>query len=159
MPKKKVPATQADELFEFKTMLVKESVKKSIMVHDFTQKIEDANATVAMYSPSGSICSPKFEVAGAEFCFFVLPDTLGYIGVYLDNLSKEDQMCSVSVKLASGVERSLKMKKIPSGQGSGCPKFLSHEKYREWAKTHGDVLKLEVVVTVYRKPEGDGWIR
>ena len=43
MPKKKVPATQADELFEFKTMLVKESVKKSIMVHDFTQKIEDAD--------------------------------------------------------------------------------------------------------------------
>ena len=88
MPKKKVPATQADELFEFKTMLVKESVKKSIMVHDFTQKIEDAD--VKAY---GIYC-PKFEVAGAEFCFFVLPDhrsdlnasAVGYIGVHWGTL-------------------------------------------------------------------------
>ena len=44
-------------------------------------------------------------------------------------------------------------------EGVGFPKFLSHEKYRELAKVHGDVLKLDVVLTLHTKSEGGGWTR
>lgn len=37
--------------------------------------------------------------------------------------------------------------------------FLSHEKYQEWARDHEDALKLEVMVTVHTKAEGDDWTR
>ena len=55
----------------------------------------------------------------------------------------------------------MEKKNIQAGEGSGWgfPKFLSHEKYREYAKVHGDVLKLDVVVTLHTKAEGDGWTR
>ena len=67
-------------------------------------------------------------------------------------------MSSATAK-SSGVERSWEMKKGLAHRGFGWPKFLSHEKYREWAKTHGDVFKMEIVVTHHSKAGGDDWTR
>ena len=156
MSERKDPATQDDEIFVLNTKLISESSKKTIEIKDFIKKIEENNKQ--------RIVSPKFKMAGVEFSIAVYPDNSvhdapGFIGVYLVNYSNDDQMCSVTSK-AFGREWSWEMKKIPShGKSWGWPEFLSHEEYREWAKAHGDVFKLEVVVTHYRKAEGDDWTR
>ena len=77
----------------------------------------------------------------------------------LHNHSDEDQTTSITVKLVSGVEKSWEMDMVEAGQSWGFIKFLSHQKYRKWAKEHGDVLKLEVVVTLHSKAEANGWTR
>ena len=56
------------------------------------------------------------------------------------------------------MERSYEMMKIEADMGYGGY-MISHEEYRQWAKTHGDVFKLEVVVTLHSKAEGDDWTR
>ena len=151
MSKRKFPPTQVDELFELKTKLVLESVKKTIKLHDFIKKIEDQEKKIK------AIVSPKFKVAEIEFSIIVYPEYDGFIGVFLRNYSKEvpSPMSSFTVKAASGVEMSREIDDWYVGFGT----FLSHEKYREWVKTHGDVLELEVLVTVNSKAEGDGWSR
>ena len=158
MSKRKVSAsfTEDDEIFVLKTKMISKSTKKTIEIHDFIKKIEDPEKN------KKAIVSPKFKLAGAEFSINVFPSVgvnAPFIGVFLANYSNEEQMASVTVKEASAGKRSWETKKVPCGQGYGCLNFLSHEKYREWAKTHGDVLKLEVVVTLHSKAEGDGWTR
>ena len=157
MSKRKVPATRDDEIFVLKTRMISESTKKTIEIHDFIKKIEDQDNNMR------EIQSPKFMMAGVEFSIYVYPDFLQYspgrIGVGLHNYSNEDQMCSVTAK-GTGVEKSWEMKKVRAGKQYGwMPGFMTHEKYREWAKVHGDVLKLEVVVTLHTKAEGDDWTR
>ena len=157
MSQRKVPTTQDEETFVLKTRMISESTKKTIEIHDFINKIEDQS------NNKQAIFSPKFKMAEVEFSIDVYPDCSvhngpGFIGVFLHNYSKEDQMSCVSSK-ASGVAGSWKMVKVPAGKGWGWPKFLSHEKYREWAKANGDVFKLEAVVTHHRKAEGDDWTR
>ena len=160
MSKKKVPATQDDELFVRKTHLISESVKKTIEIHDFIKEIEDP------YNQR-LIRSPKFMLAGAVFSIDVIPDCTdfddpGFIGVSLGNQSKEDHTALITLQKAipppSGVVVST-VGKVLAGKGSGWSNFLSHKEYQQWANAHGDVLKLEVVVTLYRKAEGDGWTR
>ena len=56
MSKRKFPPTQVDELFELKTKLVSESVKKTIKLHDFIKKIEDQEKKIK------AIVSPKLEL-------------------------------------------------------------------------------------------------
>ena len=51
------------------------------------------------------------------------------------------------------------MDRVLAGKGRGWSEFLTHKEYREWAKDHGDVLRLEVVLTLHSKAEGDGWTR
>ena len=114
------------------------------------------------------ISSPKFQLAGANFSIEVNPDNSyhsapGFIGVYLHNYGNEDQTISMTIKAVFGsvtdICFKLDMRMIPASKGWGSPKFLSHEKYREMAKVHGDVLKLELEVTLHTKTEGDGWTR
>jgi len=153
MSKRKVPATRDDEIFVLKTKMISESTKKTIEIHDFIKKIEDE---VNMRE----ILSPKFimDGDGAEFSIKVRSrkdsSGSGWISVYLYNFSNEDQLLSVTVK-GSGVEQSWE---VPAGNGCGGS-FMSHETYREWAEDHGDVFKLEVVVTLLTKAEGDDWTR
>ena len=152
----KVPLTRDDEIFVLKTRMISESTKKTIEIHDFIKKIEDQDNNMR------EIQSPKFMMAGVEFSIYVYPDFLQYspgrIGVGLHNYSNEDQMCSVTAK-GTGVEKSWEMKKVEAGNFWGFLKFMSHEKYRKWANDHGDVFKLEVVVTLHSKAKGDGWTR
>ena len=149
--------SETNELFVLKTKWLKETTKKTIEIHDFINKIEDQD------NNKKKIVSPKFKIAGVEFSIWVYTDESrndapGFIGVYLHNYSNEDQMSSVTAK-GSGVEASWEMTKVPAGKGFGRKKFMTHEKYREWAKVHGDVFKLDVVVTLHTKAEGDDWTR
>lgn len=44
----------------------------------------------------------------------------------------------------------------------GYSTFLSHEKYKTWAKTHGDVFMLKATVTLHQQVNStteDGWTR
>ena len=157
MTQKKIFAADK-ELFVLQTHLISESTEKTIQIHDFLEKIEDQETN------KQKIASPRFQIAGMEFSIDVYPDSAvfdcpGFIGVFLNNYSKETLMSSVTVKEASGEMSSWEMEKSEPEMGFGWDKFLSQEKYREWAKDHGDVLKLEVLVTLHTKTEGDGWTR
>ena len=145
---------ETNELFVLRTNWMKETTKKTIEIYDFTLKIEDEDK-------KPKISSPNFKLAGKKFSIDVQPDNIGsgYIAVVLQNCSKEDQMTSITVQENSGVERSWKMRKIPAGETLGFPTFLSIENYRELAKVNGDVLSLDVVLTLHTKAEVDGWTR
>ena len=158
MVKRKVAITENDERFVWKAKLISTSTKKTIEVHDLLQLIGDESRKME------EISSPKFKLGGVDFSISVYPDDSdhdgsGFIGVYLNNHSDEDQTTSITVKLVSGVEKSLEMRVVKAGKGRGWNKFLSHQKYQKWAKDHGDVLKLEVMVTLHSKAEGGGWTR
>ena len=156
MERRKVTVTQDDESFEWKSKMISTSTKKTIKFNNFLQLIEDESKKKIVK------ISPKFKLAGGDFSINVYPDDSdapGFVGVYLHNHGDEDQTTSITFKEDSGEEASWEMDKVRAGVGLGMTKFLSHYKYRNWAKDHGDVLRLEVVVTVYSKAEGDGWTR
>ena len=158
MAQKKISITNK-ELFVLQSHLISESTQKIIHFHDFLKKIEDQKTSKVR------IVSPRFQIAGIEFSIEVYPDNAvydgaGFIGLYLKNYSKETPISTVIVKEASGEVKSWEMRKEPIPEsGFGWNKFLSQEKYREWAKEHGDVLKLEVMVTLHTMADGDGWTR
>ena len=152
------------ESFVFKTHSISETTKKIIEIHDFAMKIEDQNQDKI-------IVSPKIKLAGKEFSIGVVPNVnneyvrLGcfrrgvpYIGVYLLNYSNEKQMFSMTVDWTidcrSGMIWRLEKSMVPVGKILVAS--LSYEKYRKWSKKNGDVLKLEVILTVHTT-EGDGW--
>ena len=148
---------EAKELFVRKTKLISESTEKIIEFHDLIKEIEDEDKKM------NYISSPKFKLAGVDFSINVLPDCIannvpGFLCFYLKNYGDEDQTTSVAVKNGPGVDLSWKMRKVEA-QEIGVFRFISHETYRQWAKDHGDVLRLEVVVTVHSKAEGDVWTR
>ena len=162
MDKTKDFVTEDDEVFVHKTKLISKSTKKTIEFHDFLKVIEDEDQN------KKQIISPKFKLAGVDFSIDVYPDNsansgAGFFGVYLQNYGKEDQIISMTIKEVFGSVTKMnfvtEMQKAPGFKGWGCPKFMSHEKYRQLAKVHGDVLKLDVVVTLHTKAEGDGWTR
>ena len=156
MEKDKIDVIEDEELFVWKAKMISTSTKKTIKVHDLLQLIEDDSK-----SPS----SPKFQLAGVDFSIDVLPDGAaygvpGFIGVFLHNYSKEDQMVSVTVKEASGVESNWwEMEELEADTWWGFPSFLAHKRYRRFAKYNGDVLRLEVSLTLHTKAMGDGWTR
>ena len=144
---------ETKELFVYKTRWNSETTKKVIEIHDLILKIEDED------NWAEAIVSPKFQLAGKDFSVDVVPDDDGYIGVHLASYSDEDQICSFTVMETSGVEMSWEMEKIEADSWWGFPTFLAHKKYRGWAKSNGDVLRLEVTITLHTKAVGDGWTR
>ena len=150
------PEVESDELFVLKTKWRKETTKKTIEIHDFILKIEDENKNL-------KIVSPKFKLGGREFSIAVYPNCIGAIAVFLQNYHSEAQIISIKVRETSGLERSREMVQIPGGIMGICGIFmllsLSHQNYRELAKVNGDVLRLEVEVTLHIKAEGDDWTR
>ena len=145
-----------EELFVLKTNWIKETVRKTIEIHDFILKMEDEDTKL-------KIRSPNFNLAGKEFSVDVHPNynDSEYIAVFLHNYSFEDQVTSVTICETSGLQRSMEMAKIPAGKGLGFTMFLSHENYRKLAKVNGDVRRLKVAVTLHIKAdgEGEGWTR
>ena len=137
-------------------MLISTSTKKTLEVHDMLQLIKEAEENKKLIKGS-----PKFKLAGGVFSIEIVVSLVpGYICVSLANYGNEDQTTSMTLKWVSGgKEVSYEMIKLPAGKGFGWPQFLSHEKYQEWARDHEDALKLEVMVTVHTKAEGDDWTR
>ena len=146
-----------DELFvKTKTKTkAKTSVTKTVGIEipDFLEKIDKKVKE----------CCPRFMLAGVEFIIEIDPgfDNTEFVDVGLANLSDEDQITSVTFTHESGAKESWQMDELKAKRSSGFPDFLSHEKYKAWAKDHGDVFKLMVTVTLHQKEESaeDGWIR
>ena len=107
--------------------------------------------------------SPRFKLAGIEFCIRAIPGfkETEFIGLVLVNTSDEDQTTSVTFTEESGVKKSWQVKIAEANMGYGFADFLSHEKYKVWAKDHGDVFRLKAKVTLHQKrnEDEDGWIR
>ena len=105
--------------------------------------------------------SPRFKLAGIEFYIDIDCEETEFIGISLANTSDEDQTTSVTFTEESGVKRSWQMKIAEANRGYGFVKFLSYEKYKVWAKDHGDVFRLKAKVTLHQKrnEDEDGWIR
>jgi len=109
-------------------------------------------------------CSPRFKLAGVEFCIMVSHgycEETNFFCVSLVNWSDEDQITSVTFTHESGTKKSWQMGKVEADNDWGFPKFLSHEEYKTWARDHGDVFKLTATVTLHQKWKSaeDGWIR
>ena len=127
---------QVDELFVGKPMWTSETKIVGIEIPDFLMKIEGKE----------NINSPHFKLSGVELYLKVKPGS-HFISVFLWNGSKEDQTTSFTLD-GSGVEHSWKMKKIAAKDSLGFKNFLSIEKFKTWAKNHGDVFKLKAKVTL-----------
>ena len=138
---------QVDELFVGKPMWTSETKIVGIEIPDFLMKIEGKE----------NINSPHFKLSGVELYLKVKPGS-HFISVFLWNGSKEDQTTSFTLD-GSGVEHSWKMKKIAAKDSLGFKNFLSIEKFKTWAKNHGDVFKLKATLTLHKKRAGDDWIR
>ena len=121
-------------------------------ISDFLKKIEDKKVTNSL----------EFTLSGVKFYIQVRPGFKGseFIRVELVNGSKNDQTTSVTFLEGSGSQLSFKMGIVPSEKSGGFDEFLSHQKFKDWAKTNGDVFRLKVTVTLHKKQEtGDDWIR
>ena len=135
-----------DELFVEKPSWTSNTVTIGVEIPNFQKKMEEQKI----------VDSPRFKLSGLEFNIQVKAGTEKdpeFIGVFLQNDSKEAQTTSVTF-LVSGEEDRWEMKEIRANGGWGYPKFLSHEKFQAWAKKYGDVFKLKATVTLH-----NNWIR
>ena len=139
-----------NELFVEKPTWTSETKTVGVEIPEFLKKIEEKK----------SVVSPRFKLSGVEFSILVTPgcDDSQFIRVELKNCSTEDQTTSASFLEKSGARKSWKMLGIKAKLNMGCPKFLSHEKFKTWAEKHGDVFKLKATVTLHQKKQDD-WIR
>ena len=141
---------KAQEVFELKSEKIEENKTVTIAIHDFTKRIDYQE------KKKKEIVSPEFKVGDISFTVSVYPqdwreNSTEHISVYLGNKEKEEVTATVVFKHASGAKGSL-MNQIEAGHGRGSKRFLSHEAYKEWAKDHGDVFKVEVKITLHTQP-------
>ena len=120
----------------------------SIDIHDFTERINDQG------NKKKEIISPKFKVGETSLTLYVHPqdwreNSQEYIAVYLSNEEKKKVNATYTFKHASGVEKTFKNQKFEVNDSLGTAQFLSHEAYKKWARNHGDVLKVEVEITLH----------
>ena len=142
-----------EELFVEKPTWSSETKTVGVEISEFLKKIEEKKM----------VESPRFKFSGVEFYIRVTPGFKGteFVRVDLMNGSENDQTTSVTFLEESGAQASWKMHKVDSNSGRAFTEFLSHEKFKTWAKKHGDVFKLKATVTLHQKKEetGDDWIR
>ena len=144
-----------DELFVDNPTWTSETKTVGIECHQFLKKIDDKKL----------IESPRFKLAGVKFFIRIWTDYQSSGCVRVDLVhghgSDEDQTSSGSFSEGSGARRNWEMKAIGVNNGWGFKKFLTHEKYRAWAKDNGDVFKLRAEVTLHTKVDTaeDGWTR
>ena len=150
MAKKRLLKEQ-EEMFVLNAEKVEVTKTVHVEIQDFTKKIDDEE------NKKKRIISPKFKVGDTSFTVRVYPqqhwkENFGEsIAVCIDNEEKENVIATVTFKHASGAKRTFKNKEMTANGGWGFFNFLSHETYKNWAKDHGDVFKLEVEITLHVK--------
>ena len=150
MAKKRLLKEQ-EEMFVLNAEKVEVTKTVHVEIQDFTKKIDDEE------NKKKRIISPKFKVGDTSFTVQVYPqdwreDSKEYIAVYLKNEEKEKVTAAYSFKHAlftTVVTR--ENRELEAGDGLGSANFLSHKAYKEWAKDHGDVFKVEVKITLHDK--------
>ena len=123
-------------------------VEVEFKIDELLQKLSDNE------NNTKRIDSPKFNLGGVEMFIRVYPDykSSGFISVFLDNFSNQDQVCSATFKTPAGAEKGLKRAIVKAKvAGRGFPKFLSHAHYKKWAEENGDVFKVVVSVFIHTK--------
>ena len=151
---------QNGEMFINKAKWSKSSVEKVKYEVEIIELLEKISDDESKWEP---IESPKFNLGGVEMSIRVHPESDGFIGVYLHSYSDQDQTCSASFKTSAGEEVNWERKIIAANHSRGSSTFLTHGEYEKWAKKNGDVLKLDVSVSLYTKKmvttDVDGWTR
>ena len=152
---------QNGEMFINKAKWSKSSVEKVKYEVEIIELLEKISDDESKWEP---IESPKFNLGGVEMSIRVHPKSEGgVIGVFLHSYSDQDQTCSATIKTPAGVEVNWERKIIEANQSCGSSRFLTHGEYEKWAKKNGDVLKLDVSVSLYTKEmvttDVDGWTR
>ena len=144
---KKRQFNEQEEIFFLNAEKVEVNKIVHVEIQDFTKRIDDKE------NKKKKIKSPKFKVGDTSLTVSVYPedwreDSDEYIAVYLNNEEMEKVSTSATFKHASGREVPWKGE-LPVGDGLGLRNFLSHKAYKEWAKDHGDVFKVEVEITLH----------
>ena len=162
MSKRKFPK-EADEEFILKTNLNSHTAVKKVVIHDFKRRMVEAENCP-------KISSPTFQLAGINMFVTVFPKPIKNPGSIFIGLtghaSRHDQLTSGKVivnKEASGgkVFFRWEMKKVVAGKWCGYT-WLSKAGYKKYVKKSGDILELEVTVTVHSKvntSSGGEWTR
>ena len=145
---------EPDEVFVCQKEKVEKTKTVKLEFHDFLDISED--------NPS-EIRSPKFTVGDISFTVSVSPmywDTDSQdIAVFLIPLKIDNEEVeevgfekyithTCTIKHASGVEMTMVDVETEMDTSCGAKEFLSQEEYKEWAKNHGDVFRIEVKITV-----------
>ena len=118
---------------------------------------------------SEPIESPRFNHAHGDvemsICVYLDDGSSGFIGVSLHNYSDRDcqtNFVTFNTK-TSPYRRSYVYPRaiIQAKEGLASTRILSHCDYKKWAEKNGDVLKLEVSVSLLTKEMAafDGWTR
>ena len=131
------------------------------MIHDFKRKIVEGGSCL-------EIESPKFQLAGINMSVIVVPEVVqkpGFIFIGVAHDSGHDQLTSgkifVNKEASGGKTFSWKMEKVPACEWFGFS-GLSKADCKKLAKESGDILELEVTVTVHTKvntSSGGEWTR
>ena len=155
MAKKRQLNDQA-EMFALNAEIVEVNKTVYVEINNLIKKIDDEKN-----KKNGILC-PKFKVGDTSLSIAVYPqdeneNSEGYIGVYLINEENEKITATATFKHALGVEKTNKNVEMPAKTGSGRAKFLSHKAYKELAKDHGDVFKVEVEVTTHEEKGPAQW--
>ena len=150
---------EADEEFILKTNLSSQTAVKKVVIHDFKRKMEEVGNCP-------EIKSPKFQLAGINMSVIVVPENAlkpGFIFIGVAHDSGHDQLTSgkifVNKEASGGKTFSWKMVEVPSG---GYGYSWSKADCKKLAKECGDILELEVTVTVHSKvntSSGGEWTR
>ena len=128
------------------SQIISDTKEIEIKINDFLKFMDDKEKKRKL------IASNTFTVGAARLNIRVTPSDFkspDYIGVYVGNLTDEDQV--ISAKFKHDSKRSWKMISTEAHAGFGASNFMSHEKYKTWANINGDIFKLEVSVTVHSK--------
>ena len=158
MSKRKFPM-EADEEFILKTNLSSQTAVKKVVIHDFKRRMVEAENCP-------KISSPKFQLTGINM-FVTVEDAQkpGFIFIGVAHDSRHDQLTSgkivVNKEASGGKTFSWKMEKVQAGEGFGFSD-LSKADCKELAEESGDILELEVTVTVHTKvntSSGGEWTR
>ena len=122
-----------EELFVEKPTWTSNTKTVGVEISEFLKKIEEKKVTN----------SPEFMLSGVKFYIRVTPGYNGteFVRVSLMNGSENEQTTSVTFLEESGAQASWKMHKVDSNSGRAFTEFLSHEKFKTWAKNHGDIFK------------------
>ena len=141
-----------DELFVGKPTWTSETKTVGLEIPKFLKKIEEEE----------TVTSPRFKISEVEFYIKVSPgnDDPEFVSVDVLTGSEEPPTTSVSFLEGTGAMASWKMREIKKG-GLGCGKFLPHQRFKAWAKNHGDVFKLKATITLHQKGNTTvvDWIR
>ena len=141
---KKKQLHEQEEFFVLNAEKVDVNKTVHVEITDLTKMIDEKKKK--------SFCSPEFKVGDTSLMVEVDPFRQDYIAVYLCNEGENEATVTYMIKHASGVFHT---KEGVIGSCSSADGFdiLSHKAYKEWAKDHGDVFKVEIKITLHQKKD------